>query len=55
MDLDFLKRLWNALGMPVAGDDEKAYTQADVDAAKGVREILDTGLPRRRCSRSRAR
>ena len=45
VDLDFLQRLWNALGMPVAGEDEKAYTQADVDAAKGVHEILDTGLP----------
>jgi adenylate cyclase len=45
VDLDFLQRLWNALGMPVAGEGEKAYTQADVDAAKGVHEILQTGLP----------
>jgi adenylate cyclase len=45
VDVEFLQRLWNALGMPVAGEDEKAYTKADVDAAKGVHEILDTGLP----------
>jgi adenylate cyclase len=45
VDSDFLQRLWSALGMPVAGEEEKAYTQADVDAAKGVHEILDTGLP----------
>ncbi len=45
LDREFLVRLWNALGMPVAGEGEKAYTKADVDAAKGVHEILDTGLP----------
>ena len=44
VDPDFLERLWNALGMPVAADDEKAYTKADVDAAKGVHKILETGL-----------
>jgi adenylate cyclase len=45
VDLDFLRRLWNALGMPVANEDEKAYTKADVDAAKGVHKLLETGLP----------
>jgi adenylate cyclase len=45
LDREFLERLWTALGMPVAEGDEKAYTKADVDAAKGVHEILDAGLP----------
>ena len=33
------------LGMPVAEEDEAAYTKADVDAAKSVKEIEDAGLP----------
>ncbi len=45
LDREFLVKLWNALGMPVAEDEEAAYTKADVDAAKGVHEILDAGLP----------
>jgi len=45
LDRDFLAGLWNALGMPVAEEDEDAYTQADVDAAKSVREMLETGVP----------
>ena len=45
LDRDFLERLWNALGMPVAEPGEVAYTKADVDAAKSVREIRATGLP----------
>src|SRR4051794_29809343 len=45
VDRDFLQRLWNTLGMPEANDDEKAYTKADVDAAKGVHKVLETGLP----------
>ena len=45
LDRDFLERLWNALGMPVAEPGEVAYTKADVDAAKSVREIRETGLP----------
>src|SRR3954470_18591421 len=45
LDTEFLERLWNALGMPVADKDEKAYTDADVDAAKGVHEVLEAGLP----------
>lgn len=45
LDAEFLERLWHALGMPVADEEEKAYTKADVDAAKGVHEILEAGLP----------
>ena len=45
LESDFLERLWTALGMPVAEPDEVAYTNADVNAAKSVREIRATGLP----------
>ena len=45
LDRDFLERLWNALGMPVAEPDEVAYTEADVEAARSVQEIRVTGLP----------
>lgn len=45
LDIEFLERLWHALGMPVADEDETAYTKADVDASKGVHDILEAGLP----------
>ena len=45
LEPEFLVKLWNALGMPVAEEEEEAYTKADVDAAKAVKEITDAGLP----------
>ena len=56
LDREFLERLWNALGMPVAEEEEEAYTKADVDAAKGVQGDRPTpACPRRACWRSAGR
>jgi len=41
---DFLRRNWLALGLPDPGT-EKAFTDADVDAAKRIAALRDAGLP----------
>ena len=45
LDLDFLTRQWQALGLPVRPDDELAYSDRDLDAARRLRQFLDAGLP----------
>ena len=45
LDLDLLRRLRAALGVPYGDDDEKVGTKADLDAAIRTKAILEAGLP----------
>lgn len=45
LDLDFLRRLWRAMGMPEAAPDQRVLTEADLEAARLVRQALDAGMP----------
>ncbi len=45
LDQDFLNRLQQALGSPIAQDDERAYSEADLEAAKRAKLFIDAGLP----------
>jgi adenylate cyclase len=40
-----LERQWRALGLPVAGDDEKVYGEDDLHGAELLKQFLDAGLP----------
>jgi adenylate cyclase len=42
---ELLERDWRALGFALAAEDEAAYTEQDVEAAKRVKMLLDAGLP----------
>lgn len=45
LDPEILKAQRGALGLPVPDDDDPALTEADVEAAKRLRLLLDAGLP----------
>ena len=45
LDFDFLTRQWQALGLPVRPDDEIAYSERDLEAARRLKGFLDAGLP----------
>ena len=45
VEVETLKRQRGALGLPVPGEDERAYSEGDVEAAKSLRLLLDAGLP----------
>jgi adenylate cyclase len=38
------RRFWRAMGMPIAGEDEQAFGQADVDALGNVVQLVRDGL-----------
>jgi adenylate cyclase len=42
--VDFLRRQRRALGLPQADEDEAAFSDEDVDAAKDMKRFLDAGL-----------
>jgi adenylate cyclase len=44
LDLAFLRRLWRSLGLADAPDDELAYTDADLEAARTVATFREAGL-----------
>ncbi|HEY7873855.1 MAG TPA: adenylate cyclase regulatory domain-containing protein, partial [Actinomycetota bacterium] len=46
LEVDFLDRLWRALGLASMDFDELAFTPEDVDAARVVKGFLDAGVPR---------
>jgi adenylate cyclase len=43
--LDFLRKNWRALGMTEPGEDEKIFTERDVESAKRVKNLRDLGIP----------
>jgi adenylate cyclase len=45
LDQGFLIRLQQALGAPIAEEDERAYSEADLEAAKRAKLFMDAGLP----------
>ena len=45
VEVEFLRRNWRALGMTEPQENEKAFTERDVDAAKIVKTLLDVGIP----------
>ncbi len=45
VDVEFLRKNWRALGMTEPEEDEKAFTERDVDAAKIVKTLTDAGIP----------
>jgi adenylate cyclase len=44
-ELEFLEKLTRTLGLPRIDPDEKAFTSADLEAAKRAKEFVDAGLP----------
>ena len=44
LDADFLQRLWRALGMALGDPSERAFTDADLEAAERVKAFRDAGL-----------
>lgn len=45
LELDFLRRLWRAMGMPEAAPDQRVLSEGDLEAARLVRQALDAGMP----------
>ena len=45
VELDFLRALWRALGMPEPVESEAVFTEEDVDAARTIAQIRDVGMP----------
>jgi adenylate cyclase len=45
LDVDVLRAQWQALGLPRREDDERAFGERDVEAAKQLKAFLDAGLP----------
>ena len=45
VELEFLRKNWRALGMTEPEEDEKMFTEHDVEVAKIVKQLLDIGIP----------
>lgn len=45
VELEFLARQWQALGLPVPDPDEAEFTEEDLAAADRVRALRESGLP----------
>jgi len=45
VDVELLRKNWKALGMTEPEEDEKGFTERDVDAAKIVKTLVDIGIP----------
>jgi adenylate cyclase len=45
VDREFQDRLWQALGMALAPEDERAYDEDDLEGARNVKRFRDAGLP----------
>jgi adenylate cyclase len=45
LELDFLRRLWRAMGMPEAAPDQRVLSEGDLEAARLVRQALAAGMP----------
>jgi adenylate cyclase len=46
LELDFLVRLLQALGAPIPDEEERSYTEQDLEAAKRAKLFMDAGLPK---------
>ncbi|MBA2240007.1 MAG: hypothetical protein H0W09_01985 [Solirubrobacterales bacterium] len=45
LSVELLERMWRSMGMPEPGDDERAFTDDDVEAASRVKQLMDAGIP----------
>jgi adenylate cyclase len=45
LDVDFLRAVWQALGMPRNDDDARVNAEEDLQAARQLKEFVDAGLP----------
>lgn len=45
LELEFLDRLWRALGMALADPEDAVYSERDLDAARRVAALREAGLP----------
>jgi adenylate cyclase len=45
LDVELLRRIWRAMGMPEPQPDEKAFGEDELEAAKASRRFLDAGIP----------
>ena len=45
LTVDDLRASYRAFGLPPAGDDERLYSDVDLDVAQSLREMLDAGIP----------
>ena len=48
LDEAFIRRDLLALGLPYPAEDERLYSDADLESFKAVKQVLDTGLPEQR-------
>jgi adenylate cyclase len=46
IDVELLRFLRRAIGLPMPGPGEAAFTEADVEAARRVKSMVDAGLPK---------
>lgn len=44
LDRAFLDRLWRGMGFALPGDDERVFTEADLEAAQRAKEFLEAGI-----------
>ena len=45
VDIEILRRQYQALGLPTAPDEEKVYGEEDLEGARKLKMFLDAGLP----------
>jgi adenylate cyclase len=45
LDHDLLQAVWRGLGMPVPDEDDRVYTDADVEGARPLARFLESGVP----------
>jgi adenylate cyclase len=45
---EFLRRDMLALGLPLPGDDELAFSESDLEAFRGLKQLFDAGFPEER-------
>lgn len=45
VDPDLLRRQWRALGMSEPGEDDRVFSEHDIEEAKRVNALLDLGIP----------
>ncbi|MBV8304870.1 MAG: hypothetical protein JOZ04_11710, partial [Acidimicrobiia bacterium] len=43
-DLDEARRYWRALGFPDTADDDRAFTDSDVEALRTLKQLIDQGV-----------
>lgn len=44
IEVDFLDRLWRALGLPLLDREDRVYSEGDLEAARTVKGFLDAGF-----------